>query len=362
MTTQINNTPGRTGRKRPSFKPGGPRKSSRRMAMVDTADLVTESFIDPHRLPLVLTPNSPDVDLAEWAGVNRDRLERLLLTHGAILLRGFGITSIVQFERVCALACGELFGKYGDLPPEEQGEKIYKSTPYPEDKPILFHNESCHMARWPSRQFFYCVKASKEGGETPLVDCRQLYRALPEALARDFSTKGLLYVRNFKEGLDVSWRDFFKTEDRDRVEKLCRRDGIQFQWLPGDGLRIRQYGPGVITHPKTGEKSFFNQIQLHHIGYLDEEMRELMPKLYAEEEYPRHVYFGDGSPIPDDAIEIVNQLYWDHAVALPWQEGDIIMLDNMLVAHARKPYVGPRKICVAMGDMVESDQVEWQHA
>jgi hypothetical protein len=27
------------------------------------------------------------------------------------------------------------------------------------------------------------------------------------------------------------------------------------------------------------------------------------------------------------------------------------MLDNMLVAHSRNPFVGPRKIVVAMGEM-----------
>ena len=34
-----------------------------------------------------------------------------------------------------------------------------------------------------------------------------------------------------------------------------------------------------------------------------------------------------------------------------WQEGDIALLDNMLTAHARDPYSGPRKIVVAMGQM-----------
>jgi hypothetical protein len=44
----------------------------------------------------------------------------------------------------------------------------------------------------------------------------------------------------------------------------------------------------------------------------------------------------------------------DNAVALPWQEGDIYMLDNMLVSHGRRPFGGPRKIAVAMAEMVES--------
>ncbi|MNG41197.1 Taurine catabolism dioxygenase TauD, TfdA family [compost metagenome] len=36
-----------------------------------------------------------------------------------------------------------------------------------------------------------------------------------------------------------------------------------------------------------------------------------------------------------------------------WRKGDVILLDNMLAAHARDPFEGPRKIVVAMGEMVE---------
>jgi len=39
-------------------------------------------------------------------------------------------------------------------------------------------------------------------------------------------------------------------------------------------------------------------------------------------------------------------------VRFEWQPHDIALVDNMLVAHARDPYVGPRKILVAMGEMV----------
>ncbi len=34
------------------------------------------------------------------------------------------------------------------------------------------------------------------------------------------------------------------------------------------------------------------------------------------------------------------------------------MVDNMLAAHARDPYEGPRKIVVAMGDIYERSALE----
>jgi hypothetical protein len=39
------------------------------------------------------------------------------------------------------------------------------------------------------------------------------------------------------------------------------------------------------------------------------------------------------------------------------EEGDLVCLDNMLVAHARDSYVPPRKIVVALGDMIHSEQL-----
>ncbi len=68
---------------------------------------------------------------------------------------------------------------------------------------------------------------------------------------------------------------------------------------------------------------------------------------------PRQVYFGDGTPIDDVVMEQLGQLYETCAVRFDWQRGDVVMLDNMLVAHARDPFEGPRRIVVAMGEMTD---------
>jgi hypothetical protein len=97
---------------------------------------------------------------------------------------------------------------------------------------------------------------------------------------------------------------------------------------------------------------FFNQIQLHHVSCLDPDTRAHISALFEEEDFPRNVYYGDGSPIEDSLVAEIRDLYWRTSVAFPWQEGDVLMLDNMLTAHARNPFAGERKIVVAMGEMV----------
>ncbi|MFO0777382.1 MAG: amino acid adenylation domain-containing protein [Nitrospira sp.] len=325
--------------------------------------LVERRYLEADQpLPLVIQPAVEDVDLAAWGQENRGKVEEELLVHGAILFRGFSLKGAEDFEQVAQALCPTLFGEYGDLPREKAGRHLYGSTPYPADRAILFHNESSHLHRWPLKQSFFCVQASQEGGETPIVDCRKMCERLRPKLRKKFEEQALMYVRNFTPGFDVSWQDFFHTEDKSVVEQTCRQHGVELDWTSDGGLRTRQVCPAIIKHPKTGEWVFFNQIQLHHISYLEPAVRSSLVEVLGIERVPRNVYFGDGSPIEDETAAEIGELYERTSVRFPWQNGDLLMLDNMLVAHARLPFVGPRKIVVAMGEMINQGDVHTVNA
>lgn len=314
---------------------------------------VRESQLQPDQsLPLIIEPAADQVDLADWARNNRENIEQKLYRHGGILFRGFGLKDATDFERVAGSICRALYADYGDLPREGVAGKVYTSTPYPEDKSILYHNESSHMSRWPSKISFFCVTVAQEGGATPIVDCRKVYQAVDRKIREKFEVLGVMYVRNFSEGLDVSWQQFFGTEDKNVVEDSCRNTGMTCEWTGNAGLRIRRRCQSVLRHPVTGEMSFFNQVQLHHVHCLDAPVRQSVLSIFKREDLPRHVYYGDGSPIEDSVMDHVGEAYEKNAVRFQWHQGDMVSLDNMLTAHARDPYVGPRKILVALGDMV----------
>jgi amino acid adenylation domain-containing protein len=313
----------------------------------------TAPLLPGREFPLMIEPCVPDLDPVGWAQSSRDLIDTLLCQHAGVLFRGFALGDAKAFEAFAEAIHPGLFGGYGDLPKKEGGRNIYRSTPYPEREMILFHNESSHLPRSPRKQWFFCELPSPVGGATPIVDCRELYRRLPPALAARFESKGLLYVRTFTERLDVNWREFFKTDDRDEVEAQCRASGTEFHWLVNDELQIRTRCPAVIRHPLSGERSFFNQIQLHHTFCLDPQVREDLLRMVGQERMPRQVFFGDGSPIDSETMALVGRLYEECAVRFDWQQGDVIMLDNLLAAHARDPFEGPRKIVVAMGDLHE---------
>ena len=122
-------------------------------------------------------------------------------------------------------------------------------------------------------------------------------------------------------------------------------------------LRTRQVCPAIVRHPRTREWVFFNQIQLHHVSCLEPGLRESLFEIFREEELPRNVYYGDGTRIENTIVDEILELYRELEVQSAWQERDIMMLDNMLTAHARNPFVGERKIVVAMGEMINQAAV-----
>lgn len=161
-----------------------------------------------------------------------------------------------------------------------------------------------------------------------------------------------MYVRNYGEGLGLNWQEVFRTTSKAEVEAKCRQTMMGFSWK-GDRLRTSAVRPGVARHPVTGEWSWFNQAPHWHISCLDAETRSSVQSLFAEEDWPRHCYYGDGTPIEDSVLSEICALYQQLEVVFPWQKGDVLLLDNMLTAHARNPFSGERKILVAMGDLFD---------
>jgi hypothetical protein len=94
----------------------------------------------------------------------------------------------------------------------------------------------------------------------------------------------------------------------------------------------------------------FHAGSLFHVSNLEPHVRDALLAAISEEDLPRNAYYGDGTPIETSILDEIRQAYQGVAVQFPWQQGDVLMLDNMLVAHGRAPYKGARKILVAMAE------------
>jgi alpha-ketoglutarate-dependent taurine dioxygenase len=338
----------------PPPSPGRLDGSRRRAVSISSESLVeTGPLLPSGPLPLLVRPRLGGLDLESWAAAHRPEIEEGLRRHGGILFRGFAVDRPAQLESVIHGVSGEaLEYRERSSPRSAVAGKIYTSTDYPPSYPIFLHNENSYQDVWPLKIFFCCQQPAATGGETPIADCRQVHARLEPSIRDRFVERGWMVVRNFGDGFGLDWRTVFQTSDKAAVEEHCRQHGIEVEWKPGERLRTRAVRPAVTLHPVTGEPLWFNHATFFHVSTLEPEIREGLLAEFSEDELPANTYYGDGSPIEAAVLERLRALYAEQTVSFEWQQGDVLLLDNMMTAHGRSPFSGERKILVGMAEPV----------
>jgi alpha-ketoglutarate-dependent taurine dioxygenase len=335
-------------------------RTERKAVRIDAdAPARIEALSPGQMLPAVVRPPMAGAQLLPWAAANLPFIESTLAAHGAVLFRGFEVGGVDAFREVIQAVGGHLEQyTYRSTPRTEVGNGVYTSTEYPADKSIPFHNEHSYARSWPMKLFFYCELPAAEGGVTPICDSARVYDRIPEEIREKFRQKRVMYVRNYGDGVDLPWQEVFQTSDRAQVEAFCRQEGIEVEWKGGERLRTRQVCQAVMRHPGSGKLLWFNQAHLFHVTSLDAEIAEAMLEAFAQDELPRNSLYGDGTPIEDEALAAIRAAYDAEEVAFPWEKEDVILIDNMAVAHARGPYKGERKIRAGMTQPVDGTGLE----
>ncbi|MGE5325132.1 MAG: TauD/TfdA family dioxygenase, partial [Actinomycetota bacterium] len=303
------------------------------------------------KLPMLVQPTMEDVDLTEWAKSNLELIEQQLRERGGILFRGFFVHSADDFARFSTSLYSRTM-KYQErsTPRTLVGKDVYTSTEYPPEQSIAMHNEFSYGTTWPMKIWFFCEIAPQQGGQTPIANSSEVYRRLDPEIVESFTSKKVMYVRNYGSGIDLPWQTVFQTENRAEVEAYCRSAPIEWQWLEGDRLKTWQVREAVARHPETGEMLWFNQAHLFHLSNLAADLQQSLLETFGEENLPRHAWYGDGTPIEKEYLQEIRRVYAEVAMEFNWQHGDVLLLDNMLVAHGRRPFSGARRILVAMAE------------
>lgn len=343
-----------------SISAKGPGLMRRRAVRVSGESLVHEAPLFPDGdLPLLVTPAMQGVNLISWAADHRQHVDELLAKHGGVLFRGFEIHSAVDLDAfIAAVSAGSLEYKERSSPRTAVEGNIYTSTDYPPNYSIFLHNENSYQAVWPLKIFFYCHQPSLEGGATPIADCRRVYQKIDPEIRQRFADKGWLYVRNFGDGFGLDWRTVFQTDDRAQVEAHCAKTGIEVEWKDGGRLRTRARRAAVARHPVTGEMTWFNHATFFHVSTLEPEVQSALLAEFDVDDLPTNTCYGDGTPIEPEVLDHLRAVYASETVSFPWEKGDVLLLDNMNVAHGRAPFSGPRKVLVGMAEPMSREALE----
>lgn len=291
------------------------------------------------------------IDHNRWFQDYKEEIDKLKLKYGGILFRNFKLDSVSEFNKLInSLEKKLLDYQFRSTPRKRLGGKIFTATEYPSEHVIPLHNENSYTNSWPNNIYFFCVVAPTKGGETSIADSRNVYGRIDQNIMKKFSESGVMYTRSFIPGIDLSWQEVFQTEEKKEVDKYCEDNNIEHKWLNNKNcvLKTKQICQAIHKHPVTNEIVWFNQAHLFHISSLAKENIEFLLSEVGKDNLPRNAYYGNGEEIEEEALEHIRECYDKEKIKFRWQEGDLMVLDNILFAHGREPFAGPRKIVVGM--------------
>jgi alpha-ketoglutarate-dependent taurine dioxygenase len=283
-------------------------------------------------------------DCRNWIAEHREELESKLRESGAILFRGFPMNSAETFDEFSSA-----FG-YPNFTYQESlsnavrinfTKRVFTANEAPKEVEIFLHHEMAQTPISPTKLFFFCKTAAEQGGATPLCRSDMLYaefaRQQPE-WAEQFANKGLQYTTQMPAENDInsgqgrSWKSTLNVENTSQAESKLQELGYTWTWLDDGSLRATTPILPAVIDIGQGQKVFYNQLIAAFMGWKG-----------VRENPAKSITFGDGSHIPIAALELMVKLSEDYTFDVPWQDGDMALVDNYIAMHGRRPYSGERK-------------------
>lgn len=313
--------------------------------------MISLASISPREVPILRQESGAD---PRRLAASRTAVKKALAQHGFALLRGTCVADAAAFSSAVAALGIVTADRYGELPTESGREGVFHTTEYPPDKSIFFHSEASHLARAPRILAFACIEPAARGGTTPLSDNARALAALPRDIVYSLKSEGLRYERSFVPGLDVSWESFFGTDDRTQAAARAQAEELALDWNNDGVLRAVAHRRAILTLDGA-PPCLFQQIALHHPAFLDLELRDVLADVCGGA-MPRNVALGSGTPLPDAWAIAIHDAQCRAAFTFAWEAGDILVVDNVRMSHARSPFEGPRRHLVMLGVLLSDPE------
>ncbi len=241
----------------------------------------------------------------------------------------------------------------GHSPRTEVAKHAYTSTDVPADRIIQPHSEMSYASHWPRYVLFWCETPAQRGGATLLCENRAVFDVLPAALVAPLIERQVTYVRTYGTGVGIPLERAFPGATLAEVDAWCRERGIETRHNSDGTFQTRYTTEAVVAHPGSSEAVWFNQVHAFHPAILPGKTRSMLERTVGPDRFPSNVTYGDGGTIPDEVALGIADAYRRLSVQRPWQRHDIMMIDNLHVAHGREPYEGQRSVLAAFGPAIE---------
>lgn len=337
-------------------------------------------------LPLVIEPvkEKSFAVLKALLSKSGDWFNKQLDRYGGILFRGFEVESAEQFQKVLELLNVQLESVYhfGSAHRVRITDKVFTSSEAPPDMIIAPHNELNMVPVRPSVLAFFCQVQPALYGETPIINTEKLFYNLSPSLQHkigNFPQRFVRYVPNHL--LEI----VFEGLSREEITKLLQEQGFDFNWEEDGSIDFECSYIPLFTHPRTSRLCFCLSIvdclvsrewyrnigQRYSFGqslyynwlpaklYKSFQQRLTTAATVVDGSQKRtstlNTYFlnedGQCTKLTEAEAKELGKAEWQNAVIFQWKQGDILVIDNLQVAHSRLNTKLPRKILTAFGNM-----------
>ncbi|MFS7974336.1 putative TauD/TfdA-like domain, taurine dioxygenase TauD-like superfamily [Helianthus anomalus] len=298
--------------------------------------------------PAVLSPSSTTaVQLSTFKEAIRAQkpwLESILLKCGAILFRGFPVTSPFDFNDVLEAFGYPEFSYLGGRAPRTQVVgRVYTANESPLHMELPFHHEMSYVPDFPTKLFFFCEEEPGEGGETPIVLSHIVYEKMKERhpdFVAQLEEHGLMYIKVAGDRDDpssvtgTSWKKAYQTDDKNVAEERAVKQGTKLEWMGNIAKTITGPVAAIRFDEATRRKTWFNSLAVAY-------------DVPTSEKRNTSVELGSGDPVDDDAMKDMLRILKEECVAIPWKKGDVLLVNNLMVLHSRWPLIKPPRRILA---------------
>jgi hypothetical protein len=299
-------------------------------------------------------PGRPHV-LIEPAGkgdllaLDPELIVALYKAHGALLLRGFAM-DVERFGRFARQFCktsviNESPGRR-PLDPVRNVHTVDGGT-----GAFAFHPELSREPWKPDAAFFACLSAPKSGGATTICDGIGLVRALPEEIRRGLDGRRLVYIKPTWPSLLKFWLGTSTPTD---AQLLAPPQNCPYFFRRLDGEIVRVFTRPALHRPMFSQELAFGNFLLF---------------ARFNNRRPDFPLLDDLRPVPEPWLQGIRTAAESVGVAIAWQQGDVLMLDNTRFMHGRTAIEDPgeRRIATFFGyvgfahpDPEEPPQPAWR--
>jgi alpha-ketoglutarate-dependent taurine dioxygenase len=337
-------------------------------------------------------------------GDNSSQIMAEIAEYGAVLLRNFNIVSEADFEGAVTNIRGMqpidsyLLSERGRTVVEGARFVFHTNKVYKTGGTLDFggfHTENYYSPDVPRFICFCCLRPSRFGGETGLVNMTGVYRDLPKTLRSKLEEKsfvtGCHKLSSFAERYSIS---------AERVKEICSGFGLSFA-NSDQGEQVLFVKSSVYEHPVTEKPALLANLSAEVPG-LHEQLQRLFISDYSGWKWTYHrlawrfpilrllpqitltgvarfIKSGVertfrkrpekqdsppanpaglarlGSVFTEEEVRLLAKAMRDHFTSFTWRRGDLLIVDNLQIAHSGMPGFGDRLLRALLCNPVRMD-------